>query len=556
MKSSRSNKKWLLASVGLLFALLILKITFLLTAKPKITVDYVAEYNRITLPQNYDPNDNAAEYYQKAFDSLVEMPNELRNPYINWPTDFNSTEQAILKDWLASNSQTLKYFKIASNKPFYWLERYTDENNNMLSIMLPNLNLLKRLSEALLWNAKLAASKGQPQTACENIIDCYKAGCQKCRTPSFLVDQLVGMSRKRAAIDTALLILDKTHIDSSALKLFQDALQAEFDKDTYVLDFEAEKMMLYDILQITFVDNGRGTGRLSCSVIKYFQTMCGSKENFRLMCKLFLKCLIGPTRNDMVIRIEETFASFELLKTETPWQLHTHDPIYFKRLDTSNCDDCGDFILDIFLPAPFQPFNSYHQVRTNGKALLAIIAIHRFKAEKGILPATLDELVSTGYLQSVPMDPYSDGPLVYKPDKDNFKLYSLGEDFIDDGGSNESKATEESRLRYGGPYGYSVDIVYWPYKDLKKLYNAHIIELKKIREKTERNLLILYRENTEPNEIRQLKEEWWKDIELEFTKYPKEYPDINKIRCFKEDWWGIIEKDAKHSLENADQNRP
>jgi hypothetical protein len=53
-----------------------------------------------------------------------------------------------------------------------------------------------------------------------------------------------------------------------------------------------------------------------------------------------------------------------------------------------------------------------------------------------------------------------------------------------------------------------------------------------------------------------LKEEWWKDIESEFAKYPKEYPDINKIRCYKEDWWGVIEKDAKNSLEKADHNQP
>ncbi len=42
MKPLRRGKKWILAAVGLLFALLIFKITLFLTAKPKVTVDYVA----------------------------------------------------------------------------------------------------------------------------------------------------------------------------------------------------------------------------------------------------------------------------------------------------------------------------------------------------------------------------------------------------------------------------------------------------------------------------------------------------------------------------------
>jgi hypothetical protein len=74
MKSLWSTKKLLSAVVGFLFVLVILKIAFVLTAKPKITVDYIAEYNRITRPANYDPNNNAAQYYQKALDA-VQDPN-------------------------------------------------------------------------------------------------------------------------------------------------------------------------------------------------------------------------------------------------------------------------------------------------------------------------------------------------------------------------------------------------------------------------------------------------------------------------------------------------
>jgi len=83
----------------------------------------------------------------------------------------------------------------------------------------------------------------------------------------------------------------------------------------------------------------------------------------------------------------------------------------------------------------------------------------------------------------------------------------------------------------------------------------HMEELEKIKEKAERALSLLYRESADSNKIRQLKEEWWKKIELEFAKYPKAYPDLNEIRRFKEDWWGKVEEDANRSRENTDQNQ-
>jgi hypothetical protein len=388
-----------------------------------------------------------------------------------------------------------------------------------------------------LWNAKLAASKGRPQTAFENIIDCYRVGCQKCRTPSSLTEQHVGMDFRKTAAYNALLILDKTQVDSSALKLFQDALQAEFDSDTYVPDFTAEKLFLYDALQRTFIDNGRGTGRLAWSVTKGFAVIHYGWTNIKMQ----LNCFIGPTRKQIAEQIEKACAISNQIMAKTPWQIKSEELDYFEEIEKIKN---SNFFVQILILSPKGTFDLYHKTKAQTKALIAVLAILHFKADNHRLPATLDELVSAGYLQSIPMDPYSNGPLVYKPDEDNFKLYSVGEDFSDDGGTIIA------------PHTQSPDIVYWPYKDLMKLYNAHIIEMGKIKKKTERNLLILYSENAELNEIRQLKEEWWKDIESEFAKYPKEYPDINKIRCYKEDWWGVIEKDAKNSLEKADHNQP
>ena len=131
-----------------------------------------------------------------------------------------------------------------------------------------------------------------------------------------------------------------------------------------------------------------------------------------------------------------------------------------------------------------------------------------------------------------------------------------------------------------GPVGKSVKLAkilserqevrslfYYPYLDLgpgyysedfpriMDMYETNLLEeLKRIREEAERGLLILYRENADPNEIRQLKKEWWEKTELEYTKHS--WADLNEIRRFKEDWWGKIEENINRSRKNTGQNRP
>ena len=93
-------KKWLLAAVFLLPVMLVFRMGLLLIAEPQIAVDYAAEYNRTCRPPNYDPAENAAPHYQKAFEAFIFMPDELRKSFVNWPGDFDYREPGLLEPGL------------------------------------------------------------------------------------------------------------------------------------------------------------------------------------------------------------------------------------------------------------------------------------------------------------------------------------------------------------------------------------------------------------------------------------------------------------------------
>jgi hypothetical protein len=68
------------------------------------------------------------------------------------------------------------------------------------------------------------------------------------------------------------------------------------------------------------------------------------------------------------------------------------------------------------------------------RVALAALAIERFRRPHGgVSPTSLADLVPQ-YLQSIPDDPFSGKPLVYRRDDDGYIVYSVGSNRADDGG--------------------------------------------------------------------------------------------------------------------------
>lgn len=68
------------------------------------------------------------------------------------------------------------------------------------------------------------------------------------------------------------------------------------------------------------------------------------------------------------------------------------------------------------------------------RLLACELAIHLYSLEQGRPPEKLEELVPE-YLPAVPLDPFTDSPLIYRRGGDGYLLYSVGPDGADDGGA-------------------------------------------------------------------------------------------------------------------------
>ncbi len=413
--------------------------------KIDIKINYVAKLNEISKPADYDPNNNAAPYYKKALDLCVVEPEEFTSSDLKaWPKDLSDEKLVLLKKWVSDNTEALEQIKLGTQKPFYWLEY---QGNSMWDIVMPSLANARKLTYAICSQAKIKAADGDFEGAFSDILTGYKFGAHFTGRETSLVEQLVGMAIRELALQSAFQILDKEKPNPNLMKDFQLQLEGLSDTKSFVIDFAAEKFLLYDNIQRTFTDDGQGSGHI-------YGTRQG--EDKTAMKVLFGEDLTEDEMNslDKLDRHQTTELAdkiYEYLSQQayqTPWQLHNEGQNIEKVLEEMTKDN---LLVHLFMPAAPRVIEISYRGKVETDALITTIALLRYKAEKGQFPENLQQLIETGYLKELPIDSFSDKELVYKRTDNDFILYSFAADLDDDGGVPTKWGKEESG-----------DRVFWP----------------------------------------------------------------------------------------------
>ena len=310
----------------------------------------------------------------------------------------------------------------------------------MWDIALPPLAKTRNLTYAICSRSKLNAANGDFKAAFYDLLVGYRFGTHLTGTKP-LVEQLVGIGIRELTLQTGFQILDKTNPTPSLSKDFQQQLQTLSLQKKFVIDFTAEKLLVYDSIQRMFTDDGKGGGHV------YSASPLIPDKGRRDWEKM--------DRRETAKLTEKVFEYLNYAAPKTPWQLHNEskDPVKVAEEMTKE-----NPFLNTLAPAHARTLRISFRIKVHTDALITTIAILRYKADKGQLPENLGQLVAAGYLKELPMDPFSDGPLVYKRTGDDFTLYSFGADFDDDNAA-PSKWGEGEK---GG------DQVFWPVSGKQK----------------------------------------------------------------------------------------
>jgi len=294
------------------------------------------------------------------------------------------------------------------------------------------------------------AWRGDVEGACEDCLSLQKSA-RYLEGQGLLVEQLVGIAIEALAHDKIQTILDRTDVSSDLLEGIQAELQEQFRRQEVIIDLTAEKIFLYDYIQKAFTDDGQGHGRpLKMAV----PLVVGDwKAGLRRLVTFSY-----PGRRETMQMVNAFYDEVQRSLERMPWQAGQDDDA--ERLSQAAEDS---FLLSRMASSHVRLGSLVWRLKTGRRALVAILAVLRYRKDNDAYPDGLDTLLAEGYLTEIPIDPYSGKPLAYRKTADGFLLYSWGDNLQDDGGKLGTGYSGRPRM-----YADNGDWVFWPVPQSEK----------------------------------------------------------------------------------------
>jgi len=421
--------------------------TSVVDSGPDSRVNYVDELNKL-VQRKLDENLNAAPLYEQAFEAYVKSAVQIdsEDDIIPWPAELSAERRRGLKDWVVSNAKALAVIRQGTERPIYCF-RY--QGKSISEIEEGNLpEKTRELLWALIFRAKYRAFEGDLLTSTEDVLTGYRFAFDM-KQKLLLHEQLVGIALVSFPLNAAFQILAEVDVNGTLMQSMQVGITAISRDRDYLIDLMPEKLLALESVRSVF---GTSVGT---------ETLVRADEAERVVARIsallggdlsreqMYASLHNRTSEELEGLIEDGYAYYDSIVRKTPfaWKsegIHFEEDV--KKLTQDN------LLLLILVPAAERASVLSFRCKATTDALVTTLALLRYGSDMSQLPASLSELVSSRYLERVPMDPYSDGPLVYRRNGDGFVLYSLGADFDDDGGTASTWGQGEE----GG------DQVFWP----------------------------------------------------------------------------------------------
>ncbi len=449
---------------GLLLLCLIFYAASFLIAKPNLKVDYLEVFNEMARPE-ISEQDNAWPCYEKAIEAYVKPNYQLlpwRIVHINLNSSFtgfddlSETEQGDIRNWIQQNQTAWNHFLAASRMPYCFSEYKVSENhkdNWVLYILLPALSELREVMQAGVWRSRMQRDSGQSIQALQSCLAVVRSAkhWQK-RLP--ITEQIVGIDFSNYGHYEILRTLEAQEFTTEDLLNLQNDLQHIYSEGFGLMNIEPEKFFFRDTVQQVFTDGGLGGGHLIPERLAPLMPLATGDEEVDKFI-LLPKSLIHAGRNETLERANQLYDEIIELSRMTPYSKHINDRSAKKLIDA--LPEYRFFLYRAFFPAFDQASELSYRAKALHEATLTVIALKRWRLEKDAYPSDLAQLVDTGYLEKVPMDPFSDKALVYRKSGDDFILYSVGRNFTDNGG--KWGCDDLKRKRRSAKDG---DFMFWP----------------------------------------------------------------------------------------------
>lgn len=320
------------------------------------------------------------------------------------------------------------------------------EDRSLIDIQLVHLGSMRRLSQVLMFDARLALHDEDAERACENYIAALGLARQA-RNEPYLISDLVGIAiHKMVALEIAKQLRDQPGLFDADQLVRLAHTHARLTSMPGV-ELEYERMFFEDTLQRTFSDNGHGNGRMTPAAFEHFGLMSAPFEDFG-PASMTDTALVDPRVRAAAMPLSIVFSNtraqeralYDSVLQESQLVLdHGVQWISVLRESALNAEKARAqetpmrfSFAAMLMPAMDRFVLNWFEYQHTMGSFSVMIALEAYRGEHGHLPASLDELHPSS-LPEIPRDLMDPGhPMKYRVDGDRYVVYSVGSDGDDD----------------------------------------------------------------------------------------------------------------------------
>lgn len=360
--------------------------------------------------------ENAAPLYVQAFAALVKPPAELEEAIANWEEGIApAPDAAALDDHLAQNAACLARLAEGARRPRC---RFDVDYRAGFEMRLDHLMHFRSAASLLRLKARRLAELGRPDEALDALGLGYRVQRGLAEEP-LLISHLVRIAGE-ATLHAALApVLERSEPSEAACRGLIATLDEIRKGDELARVFVGERCIGFDVLAriphgTDAFSTGHGYERWVPTLMRWGWLLNKNKLTY-------LKTM---TREVEIVRSlgPRSLAEAQALNAE----IEGLSPVHF---------------LAKMLPPTVSGTVEKHQGSEAARAVArATLALRIVRLRRGAHPDTLEPL-SPAVLPSVPLDPFTGGPLVYRKAGAGFVLYSVGPNGRDDGGPGPGNMT-------------------------------------------------------------------------------------------------------------------
>jgi hypothetical protein len=360
-----------------------------------------------------------------------------------------------LAGWVAINEVPLSIVAGASRRPRYYSPLVSTPVNQLTRVQLPLEQSVMHLSGLLSARASLRLGDNDIDGALDDILCSFRLGRLYSQGP-IVIGRLASMALERYAFQTVTILLSSDELNDEQLA----RLTSEYDALTPLARIDdaidvVERFHTLNVIQEFLA------GRLTLEFEPAPPT--GLMARVRFVERAFRNMRMHPDTplriaNDWYDDLSACAAAPTWREFKSEWEVMDARRTAFTRdhavqmwfvglgLWTSEIGRAGgDFFVQQTTPHLGQIGEARFRADARHRLLQIALALARYRSERRQYPQTLAEL-SPEYLAEIPLDPFTDEPMVYRLNANGYVLYSLCSNLLDDGGVDVSERPTDNDI--------------------------------------------------------------------------------------------------------------